>query len=106
MQNVSTACELCRKCAADGSKQIRLLRPAQRAIEKKHDTAMDLTRPGESQEVTHISGHEDSVILEREFKNLAIGATKSTAVANVDNVNGFELSQTLRDAWRQLLIEQ
>jgi hypothetical protein len=91
---------------SDRSKQIRLPRPAERTIEQKHDTAMDLSRPGEPQEVSHISGHEDSVILERELKNLAIGATKSTAVANVDHINGFQFSQTLRDAWRQLLIEQ
>jgi hypothetical protein len=58
------------------------------------------------QEVSHISGHEDSIIREREFKNVAIGATKSTTIANVDNIDGFEFSQTLRDAWRQLLIEQ
>jgi hypothetical protein len=104
--HVSTACELGRNYVADGSNQIRLLRPAQRTIEQKHDAAVDLSRPGKPQKVSHIPGHEDSIILERELKNLAIGATKATAIANVDHINGFELSQTLRDSWRQLLIEE
>jgi hypothetical protein len=92
--------------AASALQTVRSRSACRALLEQKHDTAMDLSRPGEPQQVSFISGHEDPVILERELENLAIGASKSTAVANVDHINEFAFPQTLRDAWRQLLIEQ